>query len=148
MGLGRVVRGAGRIGGAGLADVGENLGRVAGRLSGGRIGTDVQIKSRGELEAMRAAGLVVATTLERVAAAAVVGATTADLDALAESTIREAGAVPSFLGYHGFPGSICASVNAEVVHGIPEPGHRAGRRRPALAWTAGRSSTAGTATRR
>ena len=122
MGLGRVVRGAGRLGSAGLADVGTNLGRVAGRLSGGRIGSDVQIKSRGEVEAMRAAGLVVAATLARVGAAAVPGATTADLDALAESTIREAGAVPSFLGYHGFPGSICASRNAEVVHGIPSPG--------------------------
>ncbi len=121
MGLGRVVRGAGRLGGAGLADVGVGLGRVAGRLSGGRIGSDVQIKSRGEVEAMRAAGLVVAATLARVGAAAVPGATTADLDDLAESTIREAGAVPSFLGYHGFPGSICASVNAEVVHGIPRP---------------------------
>ena len=121
MGLGRVVRGAGRVGGAGLADVGEGLGRVAGRLSGGRIGSDVQIKSRGEVEAMRAAGLVVAATLARVGAAAVPGATTADLDALAEATIRGAGAVPSFLGYHGFPGSICVSRNAEVVHGIPRP---------------------------
>ena len=119
MGLGRVVRGAGQVGGASLAEVGVNLGRVAGRLSGGRWGTDLQIKSRGEVQAMRAAGLVVAATLERVVAAAVVGATTADLDALAESTIREAGAVPSFLGYHGFPGSICTSVNAQVVHGIP-----------------------------
>jgi methionyl aminopeptidase len=119
VGLARVVRGAGQLGQASLADVGVNLGRVAGRLSGGRIGNDVQIKSRGELEAMRAAGLVVADTLARVAAAAVPGAATADLDALAESTIRGAGAVPSFLGYHGFPGSICVSVNAEVVHGIP-----------------------------
>ncbi|WP_414637737.1 type I methionyl aminopeptidase [Actinomycetospora sp.] len=83
------------------------------------MGNDVQIKSHGELEAMRAAGLVVADTLARVSAAAMPGATTADLDALAESTIRAAGAVPSFLGYHGFPGSICTSVNAEVVHGIP-----------------------------
>jgi methionyl aminopeptidase len=119
VGLGRVVRGAGQVGGASLAEVGANLGRVAGRLSGGRWGTDLQIKSRGEVQAMRAAGLVVAATLERVAAAAAVGSTTADLDALAESTIREAGAVPSFLGYHGFPGSICTSVNDQVVHGIP-----------------------------
>jgi methionyl aminopeptidase len=119
VGLGRVVRGAGQVGGASLAEVGVNLGRVAGRLSGGRWGTDLQIKSRGEVQAMRAAGLVVAATLERVSAAAAVGSTTADLDALAESTIREAGAVPSFLGYHGFPGSICTSVNDQVVHGIP-----------------------------
>jgi methionyl aminopeptidase len=121
VGLGRVVRGAGAVGGASLAEVGVGLGRVAGRLSGGRIGTDVQVKTRGEVEAMRAAGLVVADTLARVSAAAVPGTTTAELDALAESTIRAAGAVPSFLGYHGFPGSICASVNAQVVHGIPGP---------------------------
>ncbi|NYD37714.1 type I methionyl aminopeptidase [Actinomycetospora corticicola] len=95
------------------------LGRVAGRLSGGRIGSEIQLKSRGEIEAMRAAGLVVAEALSRVTAAATVGVSTKDLDELAETTIREAGAVPSFLGYHGFPGSICASVNAEVVHGIP-----------------------------
>lgn len=118
MAPGRVARAAGALGG-GLAEVGPNLARVAGRLSGGRIGVDVQVKSYGEIEAMRAAGLVVAATLERVGAAAVVGASTAELDALAESTIRDAGAVPSFLGYHGFPGSICASVNAQVVHGIP-----------------------------
>ncbi|WP_373696063.1 type I methionyl aminopeptidase [Actinomycetospora aurantiaca] len=68
---------------------------------------------------MRAAGLVVAAALERVSAAAAVGVSTKDLDELAETTIREAGAVPSFLGYHGFPGSICTSLNAEVVHGIP-----------------------------
>jgi methionyl aminopeptidase len=122
VGLGRVVREAGHVGGASLADVGVNLGRVAGRLSGGRIGSDVQLKSRAELDAMRAAGVVVARTLEAVSAAAVVGATTGDLDALAESVIRDAGAVPSFLGYHGFPGSICTSVNAQVVHGIPGPG--------------------------
>jgi methionyl aminopeptidase len=111
--------GAGGLAGGRLADVTAGLGRVAGRLSGGRIGSEIQLKSRGEIEAMRAAGLVVATALERVSAAAAVGMSTKDLDELAETTIREAGAVPSFLGYHGFPGSICASVNAEVVHGIP-----------------------------
>ncbi|MDL5155455.1 type I methionyl aminopeptidase [Actinomycetospora termitidis] len=95
------------------------LGRVAGRLSGGRLGSEIQVKTRGEVEAMRAAGLVVAAALERVTAAAAVGVSTKDLDEIAETTIREAGAVPSFLGYHGFPGSICASLNAEVVHGIP-----------------------------
>ena len=47
------------------------------------------------------------------------GVSTADLDAIAESTIREAGAVPSFKGYHGFPASICSSVNEQVVHAIP-----------------------------
>ena len=68
---------------------------------------------------MRAAGLVVGRTLERVTAAVRPGVTTGELDEIAEQSIRDEGAVPSFLGYHGFPGSICASVGAEVVHGIP-----------------------------
>ena len=68
---------------------------------------------------MRAAGLVVARTLERVAAAVAPGVTTGELDRIAEQSIRDEGAIPSFLGYHGFPGSICASAGAEVVHGIP-----------------------------
>jgi len=79
----------------------------------------IEIKSRGELEAMRAAGLVVWRTLTAVKAAAKSGASTAELDELAEQIIRDDGAVPSFKGYHGFPGSICASVNEEIVHGIP-----------------------------
>ncbi|OZM74894.1 type I methionyl aminopeptidase [Amycolatopsis antarctica] len=79
----------------------------------------IEIKTCGEIEAMRAAGLVVRRTLDAVTEAAKVGATTADLDELAEQTIRSADAVPSFKGYHGFPGSICASVNEEIVHGIP-----------------------------
>lgn len=79
----------------------------------------IEIKTRAELEAMRAAGLVVWRTLTAVTEAAKVGTTTADLDELAEQTIRDAAAVPSFKGYHGFPGSICASVNEEIVHGIP-----------------------------
>ena len=70
---------------------------------------------------MRAAGLVVARALERVRTAVAPGVTTAQLDALAEESIRSEGAVPSFLGYHGFPASICASAGAEVVHGIPGP---------------------------
>ena len=68
---------------------------------------------------MRAAGLVVARALERVRSAVTPGVTTAALDEIAERSIRADGAVPSFLGYHGFPGSICASAGAEVVHGIP-----------------------------
>ena len=54
------------------------------------------------------------------------GVTTGELDAIAEDNIRAAGATPSFLGYHGFPATICASVNDEVVHGIP--GDRGARR--------------------
>ena len=68
---------------------------------------------------MRAAGLVVARTLERVVAAVRPGVTTGELDRLAEEAIRAEGAIPSFLGYHGFTGSICASPGAAVVHGIP-----------------------------
>jgi methionyl aminopeptidase len=79
----------------------------------------IELKSHGELEAMRAAGLVVATTLKALVAAAKPGVSTGELDELAEQSIRDAGAVPSFKGYHDFPASICASVNDEVVHGIP-----------------------------
>ncbi|WAL69893.1 type I methionyl aminopeptidase [Amycolatopsis cynarae] len=68
---------------------------------------------------MRAAGLVVYRTLTLLGEAVKPGVSTAELDELAEQTIREAGAVPSFKGYHGFPASICASVNEQVVHGIP-----------------------------
>ena len=76
-------------------------------------------RSAGELDAMAAAGAVVAAALGAVRGAAVSGASTLSLDEIAESVIREAGAVPSFLGYHGYPASICASINERVVHGIP-----------------------------
>jgi methionyl aminopeptidase len=76
-------------------------------------------RSAGELDAMAAAGAVVAKALQAVRAAAVSRASTLSLDEIAESVIREAGATPSFLGYHGYPASICASVNDRVVHGIP-----------------------------
>ncbi|MFZ1175962.1 MAG: M24 family metallopeptidase, partial [Mycobacterium sp.] len=76
-------------------------------------------RTPGELDAMAAAGAVVAAALQAVRAAAVAGVSTLSLDEIAESVIREAGAIPSFLGYHGYPASICASVNDRVVHGIP-----------------------------
>jgi methionyl aminopeptidase len=76
-------------------------------------------RSPGELDAMAAAGAVVSAALHAVRAAAVAGASTLSLDEIAERVIREAGAIPSFLGYHGYPASICASVNDRVVHGIP-----------------------------
>lgn len=82
-------------------------------------GRDIELKSPAELDAMRAAGALVARTLAEVAAHTRSGVSTADLDGLAEQIIRNAGAVPSFLGYHGYPASICASVNDEIVHGIP-----------------------------
>ncbi|WP_433387788.1 type I methionyl aminopeptidase [Micromonospora sp. KLBMP9576] len=80
---------------------------------------DIQLKTPDQIEKMRAAGLVVAEALRRMREAVAPGVSTADLDAIAESTIREAGAVPSFKGYHGFPASICSSVNEQVVHAIP-----------------------------
>ena len=81
------------------------------------------IRSDAEIVKMRAAGLVVQETLRKLAAAVAPGVSTADLDAIAEKSIRGAGAVPSFKGYHGFPGSICASINDKVVHGIPGDRH-------------------------
>jgi len=82
----------------------------------------VQIKTPAQLARMREAGLVVAVALDAAVAAVQPGITTADLDAIAEREIRAAGAVPSFLGYHGYPATICTSVNDEIVHGIPSAG--------------------------
>jgi methionyl aminopeptidase len=79
----------------------------------------IQVKSPEQIARMYAAGQVVARTLEILAAAVQPGITTAELDAIAEREIRAAGAVPSFLGYAGYPASICTSVNEQVVHGIP-----------------------------
>ena len=81
----------------------------------------VQLKTPEQVLAMRRAGLVVADALDAVRAAAAPGRTTADLDAVAARVIADAGATPSFLGYHGFPAATCVSVNEEVVHGIPGP---------------------------
>ncbi|HEY9624201.1 MAG TPA: type I methionyl aminopeptidase [Crinalium sp.] len=81
----------------------------------------VEIKSPQEIETMRQAAKIVATVLKEISELVQPGMTTADLDAHAEKRIREMGATPSFKGYHGFPASICASVNHEVVHGIPNP---------------------------
>ncbi len=79
----------------------------------------VEIKSAREVEIMRKASHIVATVLREINSMVEPGQTTGDLDAFAEARIREMGAVPSFKGYHGFPASICASINNEVVHGIP-----------------------------
>jgi methionyl aminopeptidase len=87
----------------------------------------IQIKTDAEIALMREAGLVVGRTLAALTAAVAPGVTTKDLDDLAETRIRSAGAIPSFKGYRPhpsmppFPASICASVNDEVVHGIPGP---------------------------
>ena len=82
-------------------------------------------KSRAEIERMRRAGAIVAEVLELVEAELKPGVSTAHLDRIAEEHIRTAGAVPSFLDYPGvnprrpFPGSICVSIDDEIVHGIP-----------------------------
>ena len=79
----------------------------------------IQIKSTEQIALMREAGLIVGRTLQLLKEAVKPGITTLELDAMAEENIRSAGAVPSFKGYHGFTGTICASVNEEIVHGIP-----------------------------
>ena len=79
----------------------------------------IPAKTPGELDAMEEAGRIVGAALVEVRKAARPGATTADLDAVAEQVIRDHGAIPTFKGYGGFPGSICSSVNEVVVHGIP-----------------------------
>jgi methionyl aminopeptidase len=79
----------------------------------------VSLKSEDELALMREAGRIVAEALEIAARATEPGATTADLDALAEAHIRRSDAIPSFKGYHGFPATLCTSINDEIVHGIP-----------------------------
>lgn len=76
-------------------------------------------KSEAELDIMREAGRIVAETHRMLARSIQPGVTTKELDSLAEDFIRKQGAVPSFKGYNGFPASICASVNNELVHGIP-----------------------------
>jgi len=79
----------------------------------------VQVKTRAQLAKMHEAGQVVASALRAAADAAAPGVATADLDAIASAQIAAAGAAPSFLGYHGFPATICTCINEEIVHGIP-----------------------------
>lgn len=79
----------------------------------------VTLKSVREIQLMREAGRVVARVLEALQAKAAPGITTAELDEEAERLIRKLGAIPSFKGYHGYPATICASINEQVVHGIP-----------------------------
>ena len=80
----------------------------------------IQLKSAREIEVMAQGGRILAASLELLRAETRAGRTTAELDALAEEFIRShAGATPAFKGLYGFPGSICASINSEIVHGIP-----------------------------
>ena len=87
----------------------------------GLIDRHLEIKTPEQIGLMRKAGLLVGVTLELLRGAAKPGVTTGELNAIAEDNIRKHGGVPSFLdyGHPPFPGTICASVNDEVVHGIP-----------------------------
>src|SRR3954453_10738461 len=85
----------------------------------GLLDRGIEIKTPEQIDAMRRAGLVVGRTLELLRGHVRAGVTTAELDGIPENSTRSAGAIPSFLGYHGFPATICTSVNDEVVHGIP-----------------------------
>src|SRR5439155_17048640 len=76
-------------------------------------------RSAAELERMRDAGRLVGEVLTELAAAVAPGVNTADLNRLAERRIAQAGATAAFKGYHGYPATICASINDEVIHGIP-----------------------------
>ena len=79
----------------------------------------IVIRSKAELERMRAAGRLVGEVLTELSAHVAPGVTTADLDRVAEQLMLAAGGIPAFKGYHGYPSSICASINDEVIHGIP-----------------------------
>ena len=79
----------------------------------------LEVKTPDQIRKMRVAGVVVGETLELIRGQVSDGVTTLDLDKAAEQYIRSRGVTPSFLGYHGFTGSLCVSVNEEVVHGIP-----------------------------
>ena len=79
----------------------------------------VTLKSPREIESMARSGKITATVLTELMKAVKPGMTTRDIDAMAEAGIRARGGIPTFMGYHGYPSSICASVNDEVVHGMP-----------------------------
>ena len=79
----------------------------------------IQIKSLDQLKTMRKAGLLVRSTLETVRSNIKAGITTSALDAIAEASIKRGGGTSNFKGYHGYPSTICVSINDEIVHGIP-----------------------------
>ena len=83
-----------------------------------RLGMIIK-KSPRDIDAMAKAGELSARALRVVGAAVKPGVTTLELDRIAEETIRQGGGIPAFKGYGGFPGSICASINEQIVHGIP-----------------------------
>ncbi len=79
----------------------------------------ISIKSKREIELMRASGRILSAAHKAISESVRIGITTQELDKIAEKTILDLGGIPAFKGYRGFPGTICASVNEEVVHGIP-----------------------------
>ena len=79
----------------------------------------IQIKTLDQLKTMRRAGLLVRSTLESIKSQIKPGITTSALDAIAEASIKRGGGTSNFKGYHGFPATICVSINDEIVHGIP-----------------------------
>ena len=81
----------------------------------------IQIKDLEQLKVMRRAGLVVAEIHQLIREAIKPGMTTSALDAISAAHIKRSGATPNFLNYHGFPATICVSINDEIVHGIPGP---------------------------
>ncbi len=81
----------------------------------------IEIKTPAEIESMRRASRVVAEVLAQLKPLVKPGVTTAELDKFAEKRVRELGAVPAFLGYRGYPATLCVSINEEIVHGIPSP---------------------------
>ncbi|MDP2866124.1 MAG: type I methionyl aminopeptidase [Elusimicrobiota bacterium] len=82
----------------------------------------IEIKTPEEIRRMRKASQVVAEVLYRLKSRVKPGVSTAELDKFAENLVREMGAVPAFLGYRGYPATLCVSINEEIVHGIPSPG--------------------------
>ena len=92
---------------------------IARSRSGARPLNMVTLKSAREIETMRRSGKVTAKVLTDLMQIAKAGMTTRELDQIAERGIRELGGIPTFMGYHGYPATICSSVNDEVVHGIP-----------------------------
>jgi len=81
----------------------------------------IEIKTPAEIESMRKASRIVAEVLLQLKSRVKPGISTADLDKFAEKRVREMGAVPAFLGYRGYPATLCVSINDEIVHGIPSP---------------------------
>lgn len=88
-------------------------------MAGPMVGGGVIVKSPHEIALMRKAGRILAEILVVLRASALPGVTTGDLNRIAHDEMKKRGVVPSFLGYHGYPGVLCTSVNDEIVHGIP-----------------------------